>query len=689
MKLGLWTEDGIDKLADQVKAGQRVAKLDVAWVGDGYKFALDGCKDAYRGIEDNSDARGFTWAPESWSGAQRCGVQWSGDQSGTWDYIRWQIPTYAGATLSGLAYTTGDVDGIFGGSAKTYVRDLEWKSFLPAMMTMDGWAASDKQPYRHGEPYTSISRKYLKLKESLLPYMYSYAARGDPDRRRAGAPAVAGVPRRPEGRHRRRQVRVPDRRGLPRRARLQGQRHPRRHLSAEGHLGRLLGGRTYQGPATVDGYSAPLDTLPLFVKAGAAVPMWPGIRSYQDRTARLAARLGHLSAGPLLVHALRGRRGDPCAPGRPQRHPAGARSTAPRSGGGRRTDRRRRLPGLVPRQADGPAVPVHRAHRGRAARGRAGRPGAAAAAFRGRVRGGAGGLVPRPGDRRGVVRIKTALPPTDRAFGLKLTGASAVGGRTPGAAVTVTSPGGQEVTKGAATTVRTAVTAGTRTAHGVSVSLSAPEGWTVSAPVRHARIAAGTTRHDALTLTAPEDARSADPVTVTATVRYRSAGAPRTAVHRFEVRPVPPAPSGDTWASDLEWLSEANGYGPAERDRSNGESGASDGHRLTLAGKTYDKGIGTHADSDVEFFAGGRCTSFTADAGIDDEIADYGEAAFSVEADGKVLWTSPKLTGKSAPVAVDVPLGGARHVRLKVTDTDGKKSGDHGDWAGARFHCSG
>ncbi|MET7799973.1 NPCBM/NEW2 domain-containing protein, partial [Streptomyces decoyicus] len=208
----------------------------------------------------------------------------------------------------------------------------------------------------------------------------------------------------------------------------------------------------------------------------------------------------------------------------------------------------------------------------------------------------------------------------------------------------------------------------------------------VPAAIRACRT--GTTRRDALTLTAPRDARSADPVTVTATVRYRSAGAPRTAVHRFEVRPVPPAPTGDTWASDLEWLSEANGYGPAERDRSNGESGAADGHRLTLAGKAYDKGIGTHADSDLEFFAGGRCTSFTADAGIDDEIDGYGEAAFSVEADGKVLWTSPKLTGKSAPVAVEVPLGGARHVRLKVTDTDGKKSGDHGDWAGARFHCS-
>ncbi|PBC81490.1 MULTISPECIES: NPCBM/NEW2 domain-containing protein [unclassified Streptomyces] len=688
MKLGLWTEDGIAKLADQVKAGQRIAKLDVAWVGDGYKFALDGCKDAYRGIEDNSDARGFTWAPESWSGAQRCGVQWSGDQSGSWDYIRWQIPTYAGATMSGLAYTTGDVDGIFGGSPHTYVRDLQWKSFLPAMMTMDGWAASDKQPYRQGEPYTSINRKYLKLKESLLPYMYSYAAEAT----RTGVGPVRPL-----------SLEYPDDPKAATDAAKYEFLTGRDFLVApvyqdtgtrdgiylpKGTWIDYWTGRTYRGPATVDGYSAPLDTLPLFVRAGAAVPMWPGIRSYRDRTAHspLAWDVYPQGRSSFTLYeddgVTRAHRDGSSATQRVQ-------VAAPRSGGGDVRIGVGALRGAFRgKQTARPyrfTVHTGDAPRGVTLDGRPLRRLPSAGAFEAADE----GWFHDPADRAGVVRVKTASRPTGRAFTLLLKGASAVGGRTPGATVAVATPGGQEVTKGVPTSVRTALTAGTRAAHGVSVSLSAPKGWTVSAPVRHARIAAGATRRDTLTLTAPRDARSADPVTVTATVRYRSAGVPRTAVHRFEVRAVPPAPAADTWASDLEWLSQTNGYGPAERDRSNGESGAADGHPLTLAGKTYGKGIGTHADSDLEFFTGGRCTSFTADAGIDDEIADYGQVAFSVEGDGKVLWTSPKLTGTSAPVAVDVPLGGVRHVRLKVTDTDGKKSGDHGDWAGARFHCSG
>lgn len=284
-QLGLWTENGLGKLAAQVKAGQRVAKLDVAWVGDGYKFALDGCKDAFKGIEDNSDARGFTWAPESWSGAQRCGVQWSGDQKGNWENIRWQIPTYAGATMSGLAYTTGDVDGIFDGSAKTYVRDLEWKSFLPVAMTMDGWAKSDKQPFRYGEPYTSINRKYLKLHESLLPYLYSYAHEATKTGIGAVRPLALEYPDDPKAATDAAQYEFLTGEDFLVAPVYQDTDTRDGIYLPKGTWTDYWSGRVYHGPTTVDGYHAPLDTLPLFVKSGATVPMWPGIRSYRDRKA--------------------------------------------------------------------------------------------------------------------------------------------------------------------------------------------------------------------------------------------------------------------------------------------------------------------------------------------------------------------------------------------------------------------
>jgi len=68
---------------------------------------------------------------EGWAGAQRCAVQWTGDHSGSLDAIKWQIPAITGSGNSGIAYSAGDVDGIFAGSATSYVRDMQWKVFNP------------------------------------------------------------------------------------------------------------------------------------------------------------------------------------------------------------------------------------------------------------------------------------------------------------------------------------------------------------------------------------------------------------------------------------------------------------------------------------------------------------------------------------------------------------------------------
>jgi alpha-glucosidase len=190
-RTGLWTENGVDKIAWEVgTAGTRAQKLDVAWTGQGYQFSLDANQSAYEGILKNSDSRPFLWTVMGWAGTQRYAVTWTGDQSSSWDYIRWHIPTLIGSGLSGQVYATGDVDAIFGGSAETYTRDLQWKTFTPVLMGMSGWAqAARKHPWWYEDPYRSINRKYLKLKMRLMPYMYTLAQ----DAELSGAPIVRGL----------------------------------------------------------------------------------------------------------------------------------------------------------------------------------------------------------------------------------------------------------------------------------------------------------------------------------------------------------------------------------------------------------------------------------------------------------------------------------------------------------------
>ncbi|SDE32839.1 TIM-barrel domain-containing protein [Niabella drilacis] len=190
VQIGLWTQsdlhprDSIPALLqrDIIKevgvAGVRVLKTDVAWVGPGYSFGLNGVADVGHIMPQyGNNARPFIISLDGWAGTQRYAGVWSGDQTGgVWEYIRFHIPTYLGAGLSGQPNITSDMDGIFGGkNPKVNTRDFQWKTFTPMQLNMDGWGANEKYPYALGEPVTSINRTYLKLKSELLPYTYSIA----------------------------------------------------------------------------------------------------------------------------------------------------------------------------------------------------------------------------------------------------------------------------------------------------------------------------------------------------------------------------------------------------------------------------------------------------------------------------------------------------------------------------------
>ena len=151
--------------------------------------------------------------------------------------------------------------------------------------------------------------------------------------------------------------------------------------------------------------------------------------------------------------------------------------------------------------------------------------------------------------------------------------------------------------------------------------------------------------------------------------------------------PPPPPPSGSTYLSDLTWTSATSGWGPVEKDKSNGESPAGDGRTITLNGTTYAKGLGAHAVSDVRYALSGGCTRFRADVGVDDEIGTTGSVVFQVFADGAKLYDSGLLTPTAATKTLDVNVTGKSELQLVVTDGGDGVDSDHADWAAARVNC--
>jgi NPCBM/NEW2 domain-containing protein len=92
---------------------------------------------------------------------------------------------------------------------------------------------------------------------------------------------------------------------------------------------------------------------------------------------------------------------------------------------------------------------------------------------------------------------------------------------------------------------------------------------------------------------------------------------------------------------DLAATPVTNGFGPVERDRSNGEDAASDGVPLSINGTKYAKGLGVHAYSEIRLALNGRCSAFKADVGVDDEVGSRGSVVFHVMVDGIERYTSP------------------------------------------------
>jgi hypothetical protein len=120
------------------------------------------------------------------------------------------------------------------------------------------------------------------------------------------------------------------------------------------------------------------------------------------------------------------------------------------------------------------------------------------------------------------------------------------------------------------------------TARNVVVALRAPDGWTVtpSGPGRLGDVRPGATATAFWTVHAPTGDQPPAAV-FSAVAQYAQAGRAESSDAAATVSTPPPPPTGTVFVSDLAFLSATNGWGPVERDLSNGEIQPGDGHTIT------------------------------------------------------------------------------------------------------------
>lgn len=226
----------------------------------------------------------------------------------------------------------------------------------------------------------------------------------------------------------------------------------------------------------------------------------------------------------------------------------------------------------------------------------------------------------------------------------------------------------------------------------VSLVAAAPPGWTVTGPaVRRSVMVAGETITGSWSVRVGQD-NPIGFVDVPVFAEFQVPDSPQRTEPVHVERAVrtfvpPPVPSGTPFVSDLPFISESNGWGPIERDRSNGEQSGGDGNPLRIGGIAYGKGIGAHAPSELSVYLGRRCSAFTAAIGLDDETTQPGSVAFQVFGDDVLLYDSGILRGGAPAVVTTVDTGGVRLLSLRVTDSGDGRNFDHANWADPRLRC--
>ncbi|MDD6770301.1 glycoside hydrolase family 31 protein [Inconstantimicrobium porci] len=131
------------------------------------------CKATYKGIKDATKKRPFVVTRACYAGIQKYSTCWTGDNQSTWEHLRMAVPMLMNMGISGVAFCGTDVGGFgFDCSKELLSRWVQVGAFTPLFRNHSSMGTRDQEPWAFDKMTEDINRKYIKLRYSLLPYLY-------------------------------------------------------------------------------------------------------------------------------------------------------------------------------------------------------------------------------------------------------------------------------------------------------------------------------------------------------------------------------------------------------------------------------------------------------------------------------------------------------------------------------------
>jgi alpha-D-xyloside xylohydrolase len=259
----------------------------------------------YNGMRKDMKERALILARDAYPGAQHNGaIFWSSDISPTWDVLKRQVPTGINFVASGMPYWSTDIGGWqdlpyshtperpvlidpsdardevrhYDDYPELYVRWFEYGSFQPNFRTHG--TRPQNEVWSYGKQAEPILEKFLRLRYELMPYIYSLGYHVN----QTGAPFMRGL--------------FMDFGDDPKVANIGDEYMFGPALLVAPVTDQGMTSREVYLPAGTDWYnfwtnervhggqslmvSAPIDQIPLFVKAGSILPVGTVVESTNE-----------------------------------------------------------------------------------------------------------------------------------------------------------------------------------------------------------------------------------------------------------------------------------------------------------------------------------------------------------------------------------------------------------------------
>ena len=136
------------------------------------------------------DRRPFVITRSAYAGTQRFSSAWTGDIQSTWEHLKIGNTQCQRLALSGYSFVGTDIGGFSGRSdGELFVRWLQMGVFHPFCRVHSSGDENEQEPWSFGDPYTAIAKKFIELRYRILPYIYTVFE----DHTRSGAPMLRSL----------------------------------------------------------------------------------------------------------------------------------------------------------------------------------------------------------------------------------------------------------------------------------------------------------------------------------------------------------------------------------------------------------------------------------------------------------------------------------------------------------------